>query len=409
MESNKKTFQELIVGIHVQMERLNYLPSTISSYMKVFRRIEGYASEKYNTLYFSEEIGTAYLKERYNYPGCQITPGVTQNRLCIKKLGEFQLFGAFLHKISRTVKKIDWSAHDAAIIKSYVESVQASDNNEATKKLRTYHIELFYRFLGLRNISGINEVTPEVISDYVKYMHGFSLVYVKHRLATLRYYLRYLYSNKLCDNDLSFTIPRIKAPTHINVPALWNKEDIEKLLLSADRGNPTGKRNYAVICLVVNLGIRIRDLVGLKLENLKWERKEIEFYQHKTGNKIIYPMLSDVGWAIIDYLRYGRPKSESPYLFLSTNAPNNQLLTEGFMDILKKHMRIAGIKKGQRITSGMHSLRHALARNLMEKNVPLPVLSDIMGHTSVVSSSPYLKVDIEGLRDCSLTLGGFEL
>jgi site-specific recombinase XerD len=120
-------------------------------------------------------------------------------------------------------------------------------------------------------------------------------------------------------------------------------------------------------------------------------------------------MLNNIGWAIIDYLRYGRPKTESPYLFLSANVPHNQLQTDGFMYILKKHMRIADIKKERKMVRGMHSLRHALARNLMEQNIPLPVVSEIMGHTSFLSSSPYLKVDIEGLRCCALTLGGLAL
>lgn len=407
MTEQKRTLQELSNAVLVEMERLGYTESTREIYRKCFNRIIKFADAK-RTEYFSEDLGAAYLKEKYDYPGCSLTNHIRHTRKCVKRLGEYQLYGAFVHAIL-IKNEPDWSAQDSELIKSYAESVQSSDNSEATKKLRIYHIKLFYKFLGHRGLSGIGEVTPEVISDYVKYMHNFALVYVKHRLATLRYYFRYLYSNGYCDTNLSFAVPRIKAPANANVPALWSKEDIEQLLLSVDRGNPTGKRNYAVLCLVVNLGMRLRDLVEMKLEHLKWDRKEIEFHQHKTGNKVIYPILSDIGWAIIDYLRYGRPKSESPYLFLSANAPHDRLLMDGYANILKTHTRIAGIKKGRNTVRGMHSLRHALARNLMEQNVPLPVLSDIMGHTSVVSSSPYLKVDIEGLRKCSLTLGGFVL
>lgn len=407
MTEQKKTLQELSNAVLVEMERLGYTETTREIYRKCFNRIIKFAGTKHIE-YFSEALGAAYLKEEYDYPGCSLTNYIRHTRKCVKRLGEYQLYGAFVHAIL-IKNEPDWSAQDSELIKSYAESVQSSDNSEATKKLRIYHIKLFYKFLGHRGLSRVGEVTPEIISDYVKYMHNFALVYVKHRLATLKYYFRYLYSNGYCDTNLSFAVPRIKAPANANVPALWSKGDIEKLLLSVDRGNPTGKRNYAVLCLVVNLGMRLRDLVEMKLEHLKWERKEIEFHQHKTGNKVIYPILNDIGWAIIDYLRHGRPKSESPYLFLSANAPHDRLLMEGFTDILNKHARIAGIKKGRNAVQGMHSLRHALARNLMEQNVPLPVLSDIMGHASVVSSSPYLKVDIEGLRKCSLTLGGFAL
>ncbi|MDR1170587.1 MAG: tyrosine-type recombinase/integrase [Prevotellaceae bacterium] len=240
-------------------------------------------------------------------------------------------------------------------------------------------------------------------------MQGGSPVYAAHRLGTLKFYLRFLFEKGHHDTDLTIFIPRIKTPGNKNVPALWNRDEIIKLLGSIDRGNPSGKRDYAVISLAVQLGIRISDIASLKLDNLKWERKEIEFEQYKTGKKVIYPMLDEIGWSIIDYIRYARPGTGSAYLFLSCNAPYVNLQSGSVGCILYRQMRRCGLRKEEGTVKGMHSLRHALARNLLEQNVPLAVLSEIMGHTSIVSSSPYLKVDIEGLRDCALSLEGIVL
>ena len=74
------------------------------------------------------------------------------------------------------------------------------------------------------------------------------------------------------------------APKNLNVPALWSREELERLLKSIDRGSPAGKRDYAIILLVIQLGLRISDVSALRLDSLKWERNELEFIQHKTGN-----------------------------------------------------------------------------------------------------------------------------
>ena len=88
-----------------------------------------------------------------------------------------------------------------------------------------------------------------------------------------------------------------------------------KLLAAIDRGNPSGKRDYAIILLVARLGIRVGDVNNLKFENIDWRTNSISFVQNKTGNRATLPLLKDVGWAIIDYVNNGRPKIESLIFF----------------------------------------------------------------------------------------------
>ena len=214
-----------------------------------------------------------------------------------------------------------------------------------------------------------------------------------------------MYKTGTLTYDWSFAVPRIIVPKHRNVPALWEEFDLERLLKGIDRGNPKGKRDYAIILMVVQLGIRISDISALRLDNLNWERKEIELIQHKTGNRVTFPILPDIGWAIIDYIRYARPKVEEPFVFLTVNAPYTQLTPGAVGCILDRRMKGCGISKRAGVTGGMHSLRHALARRLLEDGTPLSTVADIMGHTSYSSTSPYLKVDVEGLRECALSLG----
>lgn len=120
-----------------------------------------------------------------------------------------------------------------------------------TKKLRIHHIRQFYEFLTSRKVSGIHDISAQIVSDYAASLQGESSVYTKHRLATLRFYFRFLKQKSILECDWSFVVPKVIAPKNLNVPALWSKEELERLLKSIDRGSPAGKRDYAIILLVV--------------------------------------------------------------------------------------------------------------------------------------------------------------
>jgi len=87
---------------------------------------------------------------------------------------------------------------------------------------------------------------------------------------------------------------------------VWSPENVVKLLDAIDRGNPAGKRDYAIILLVTRLGIRTIDIKHLMLNNLKGQDNRIELIQSKTAAVLNLPLLPDVGWAILDYLKNGR-------------------------------------------------------------------------------------------------------
>ena len=180
-----------------------------------------------------------------------------------------------------------------------------------------------------------------------------------------------------------------------------------RLVNAIDRGNPCGKRDFAIILLVTRLGIRAGDVRKLKLEDLGWDSNRIEFVQSKTGKNLSLPLLKDVGWTIIDYLEHGRPKSDSPFVFLSHLAPY-QLLGENncFRHIIPRCRKIAGLSESYQQKLGTHSLRHTLASTLLENNTPLPIIAGVMGHTSSESTATYLKTSDARLRECAIDLPG---
>ena len=214
-------------------------------------------------------------------------------------------------------------------------------------------------------------------------MLGYSYKTVELQLCGLRSFLRYLHEDNLHPEELAKAIPAIKARKQNRIPSVWTQENVVKLLDAIDRGNPAGKRDYAIILLVTRLGLRTIDIKHLKLNNLKWQNNRIEFIQSKTAAVLNLPLLADVGWAIIDYLKNGRPKVEPPYLFLRHLAPLEPFSDEDRLhQIVVKYMRLAKIPIAPHKKKGMHSLRHTLASRLLAENTSLSSCGGVLPRSS---------------------------
>jgi integrase/recombinase XerD len=229
---------------------------------------------------------------------------------------------------------------------------------------------------------------------------------VSYELNSLRVFFHYLYQNGLHDTDLTLFLPasnKLKSREHL--PSVWEKDDIVSILSCIDRGNPTGKRDYAIILLALRLGLRGSDIKGLKLSEINWEQDTITIVQQKTKEPIALPLSAEVGFAIVDYLKNARPISRQPYVFLALRAPYNPLPQDNHLhQVLNKYIKKAGIIITVDRSHGMHSMRHTLASKLLKQRTPLPVISGILGHRDSNVTAEYLRVDIDQLRSCTLGL-----
>jgi integrase len=176
---------------------------------------------------------------------------------------------------------------------------------------------------------------------------------------------------------------------------------------SIDRGNPRGKRDYALILLAARLGLRASDIANLTFSSFKWEKNTIEIVCKKTGEAAILPLLNDVGEAVIDYIRYARPKSGVNFLFLKLNAPNDVMYANSIHHTVYTRLKGVGIHIPPGKKHGPHALRHSLASALLDNNVPMPVISEALIHTDIESTSTYLKIDISKLRECAVEIPSF--
>ena len=401
----KLPIKELVAKVLAELERLNYSYNSICGFRGFYKRVIAFATEK-EEHYFSEKLGRDFLKEKYN---CRVNyymeamPKAFKAPIRrIRVLGDYGLHGVIIRRI---VKKPGYTK-PPQFKKELIAYEKQCENNEYSKRgLRTHMQRLFFfiDYLDAKRVQNVNEITAETISDYVKTIYHHHEKSISSILTTLRVFLRFLYFNQYMEEDLSLKVPKQNKYYYPAVPSVWNKEDVMRMLESVDRGNPTGKRDYAILLLVAKLGIRAGDIKSLALSDLNWQLKTIEITQNKTKNSVKYPILNDIGWALIDYLKNARPISNSPFVFIRMNAPYEAFGENANLhNIITKYTRLSGITIPRGKRHGLHSLRHTLASTLLEKGTPLPIISEILGHFNSKSTGGYLHTGIEGLRSCAI-------
>lgn len=245
-----------------------------------------------------------------------------------------------------------------------------------------------------------NQITRQALSTYVLSLARYSTTYTSETLRILRRFLDFAYEKNYCKESLSDCIPHVKNLRQQKLPNVFTTEEINKILDSVDRNNPVGKRNYAIILIAAKTGLRSSDIRSLRFNDIDWDNKTVNITQIKTNKSLSLPLQDDVGWAIIDYLKHGRPETDCNNIFVSHTYPYGELTT--LCNIVPRQMRKAGIKSPANKRTGMHSFRHSLATRMLENDVPMSVVSQTLGHADITSTEVYLRISIKQLSKCGL-------
>jgi integrase/recombinase XerD len=398
----KKTVEELITEVLQVLERRGNSQYGIDNYRYFWNSMARYF-DSVGCHEFNLDVAQEYLasrdaeqyEKRYR----------SFMRRGILMLDSYQRFGIILNRYYATAHLLENKAYNE-LLNHYATHLAEFNYSASTIDNYLAHSATFLSYLEKSGLHDIMHMEAAHVLGYISTLQEYSTVTIKHTLGAVRLFLRYLYRNEYIPHDLSDKIGRVNQTEHHKLPSFWTKDEVFALLNAIDRNNPSEKRDYAMVLMVARLGIRSGDLKKLKFINLKWSSNTIEFVQSKTGVPISLPLLRDVGWAIIDYVESARPKIDSPFVFLTHNAPYGPLSEKNHLyKTIEKYMTRARLPIVQKRRNGMHSLRHSLATTLLQDNASLHMISDILGHTSSNSTAIYLQTDIERLRDCALSLG----
>jgi site-specific recombinase XerD len=322
---------------------------------------------------------------------------------CIRMIQEFVVRGCFQRK-RKVVEKTLLPAAFGELLRGYEEYAQKTLGvRPSTMERRSQNIAEFLHFLDARTGPSVERITPAQLTDFVSSRAHIHPSWLAKKISDLRTFLRYLCVRGAVEKDLSGELPRIRIPKDAHIPSVWKSEDVAKLLAAVDRSSPMGKRDYAILLLAAHLGLRAGDIRALKLEQIDWDRGRIDLCQSKTSAPLSLPLTEEIGQAIIDYLRHGRPKMAHREVFLLARAPFGPFESTSLSNIMRFWRRKAGLHvTQQRGRQGLHSLRHTLATRLLQVGTPLGTIANIIGHLSWESTRIYAKADVATLQSLAI-------
>lgn len=259
----------------------------------------------------------------------------------------------------------------------------------------------FMNYLGDNGITNILNCCQINVTNYLISISALSSFTISGRTFILRHFFNYLYDRDYIMYSGNELFPVIFTNNRERILSFYSPNEIKQLISSVDRTSMYGKRDFAVILLAAELGIRSGDIIRLRLSDIHWERNTIEFIQYKTKVFNQLPLLENIKYAFLDYLKNSRPDSQYDYIFIGIRNGGQPLTNTYIHHIVSKYFTRACIDTSKR-KHGPHAMRHSLASNLLHNNTPMHVIKEVLGHSNLNTTSMYLNIDIDTLRTVAL-------
>ena len=265
------------------------------------------------------------------------------------------------------------------------------------------YVLLLDQYLILKNKT-FKSFNKEDIYDYFNICSklSWSLAYQDINKSNIKLFLNWTYQNKLTKISGDMILPRIVWHRNTNIRTYYTKEEIIKMLNTIDLRTKQGKEDYLILSLICYLGLRISDVVNLKLSDIDFNENKISIIQNKTDNLLTLPLIDKVKYPLLDYLKNVRPKCELDYIFITCEKPyRHHIELKKYNYKVKKYLIKAGININGR-KHGFHSLRHSFSTLLLKENTSLYSISTILGHQDIKTTMTYLDIDTSKLKELAL-------
>ena len=404
----QKTLEELVHSACHLLEELKYASRTLYKHRHTWIRFLMFSKAR-KVQYFQPDLVEEFLRSiGISYPVDNHETSSQQQEVIshMLKPSEINMHGSFSRRpelMKRALLKEPYERLLSDYVRFCIE--QRRIVRRSMKTIESMARE-FLSYIHTRGLKSTCQIDGRIIGDYFKAKAHLSPVSTSAVATNLRRLLRYLVMRGLADPAPLGAVPTVRCCySSRRIPEVWPQKNIEKLLETVDRSSPMGKRNYAILLLAARLGMRPGDIRRLKLENLDWDERRIVMVQEKTGKRLELPLSDEIGTAIIDYLRNGRPRTELRQIFINHKAPYSTLGEHnGCHHIITKHRQMAGIELPEQSSKGLYVFRHSIATHLLEVGTPLETISAIMGHVTPDATLIYAKADIASLRKVALSL-----
>ena len=211
----------------------------------------------------------------------------------------------------------------------------------------------------------------------------------------LRSFFKYSLLYGCMQNDFYPLLPLRRVYSKSHVPGVLSNSDLQELINAAQKDDSDkGKRDYALLPLLVCYGVRGIQVRKLRLNDIDWRNCFVYFRGVKNGNDLKQPLIPEVGNALSDYITKVRPRVNGQIIFLSLKPPNEPLnSSSGLSSIISKLLNKCNIQLSRNSRRGTHILRHTFASRLLLQGVPMKNISDMLGHKFYDTTVSYTKID----------------
>lgn len=275
---------------------------------------------------------------------------------------------------------------------SYLSGIKKMSENTIVSYRRD--LNKFAAYLEEQGVSKVEEISEFDLNDYVRQLdkQNFKAATISRNIASIKAFFHYLTNAGRIKEDIS---ENLKAPKiEKKIPTVLTVEETEKLLMQPVANNPKGLRDRAMLELLYATGIRVTELISLRIGDVDLKTSLLDCRDNDRDRKI--PFGGKAREALVDYLSEGREKllngEKSDILF--TNCNGNPMSRQGFWKLLKVYGKKAGIEKD--ITP--HTIRHSFAAHLIENGADIKSVQEMLGHSDISTTQVYVKLGGNRLR-----------
>lgn len=264
--------------------------------------------------------------------------------------------------------------------------------------LRNKHVIFDFLYKQFRKKPFIpKKISQKVILTYVtKLKKCYKPKSIQVIVSALRSFLRYLVMIGKIKAELANCIPAVPGWRAAYLPVFLVKSESKKLLKTCDRRTRKGQRNYAILLLLLRLGLRASEVLNLTFDDISWDVGELNISGKGRKHRIL-PLPVDVGTALSFYIRYVRPKCSDRQVFIRVQPPYRCLGNPSTISTIVRRALIAADLNPQQ--KGAHLLRYTAAMDTLSNGATLFEVGELLGHCSIDTTAIYTKIDVAALRE----------
>jgi integrase len=391
----------VVDGMIRQMREYGIQESTVNQYYRGFcKPLIRFVNERNGGLYSKSLLVEYQESARQRFEAGQFKEHHFKSiKRCVRLLTTFAETDHADFSLSKEHKKYTPSTENLEIIEQILATTTYKSGFKYKLHCSMRHFFCFTEQAGLT----ADEISDSTFFEFLSAVSESNKGSMDYILIAVKLVSGFLKVERKVSIKTDFSKLRLKhAPQRHILP--YTEEEIKKVLSVIDNTSAIGKRDTAILMLAFNTGLRAIDITRLCLKDIDWLSGEIHIVQSKTKRPLSLPLHATVMNVVAEYILEARPKSPSNEVFLRTLSPNKSLNGANALDgVIEKYSKCAGINK--KPYRSFHSLRRAFATELSAAEVPLPTISQMLGHTCINSDYPYLSYNKQQTSQCMI---GFE-